>query len=79
MADIHDFIKVLNDIVDERFPNTGRYIIYGGDFTKDAVIELREDDKAFRYSPYELFHKSKNWENTIEQVVTHWEKTLHDS
>ena len=77
MADIHDFIKVLNDIVDESFPNTRRYIISGGDFIKDVVIELREENKKLRYSPYELFNKSKNYEDTIEQLVTQWEATLH--
>ena len=77
MADIHDFIKALNDIVDESFPNTRRYIISGGDFIKDVVIELREENKKLRYSPYELFNKSKNYEDTIEQLVTQWEATLH--
>ena len=77
MADMHDFIKCLNDIVDERFPNTKRYIIYSGDFIKDVVVELREGNKKLRYSPYELFHKSNDYEYTIEQLVKQWEAILH--
>lgn len=77
MTDIHDFIKCLNDIVDERFPYTTRYIIYGGDFIKDVVVELREENKKFRYSPYELFNKSNNYEDTIEQLVKQWGSMLH--
>lgn len=61
MAHIHDFIECLNDIVDERFPNTTRYIIRGGDFIEDVVMELREENRRFRYSPYELFNKSNNY------------------
>ena len=51
MTDIHDFIECLHDIVDEYFPNTTRYIIYGGDLIKDVVMELREENKKLRYSP----------------------------
>lgn len=77
MTDIHDFIKCLNDIVNERFPNTIRYIIHGGDSIKDVVVELREENKKLRYSPYELFNKSNNYEYTIEQLVKQWEAILH--
>lgn len=77
MTDIHDFIKCLNDIIDEHFPNTTRCIIYGGDFIKDVVVELREENKKLRYSPYELFNKSNNYEYTIEQFVKQWETILH--
>ena len=77
MIDIHDFIECLNDIVDERFPNTTRYIIRGGDFIEDVVMELREENRRFRYSPYELFNKSNNYEDTIEQLVGQWETMLH--
>ncbi len=77
MADIHEFIKIFNDMVDERFPDTRRYIVCGGDYVQDVVMELREAGKTLRYSPYELFHQSKNWEDTIEQVITHWEAMLH--
>lgn len=77
MTDIHDFIKCLNDIVDERFPNTTRYIIYGDDFIEDVVVELKEENRKLRYSPYELFNKSNNYEYTIEQLVKQWETILH--
>ena len=76
MSNIHDFINVLNAIIDERFPNTNRYIVGGGDFIKDTVMELREEDKKLRYSPYELFSKSEDYEDTIEKLVEQWESML---
>ena len=76
MSNIHDFIDVLNAIIDERFPNTIRYIVCGGDFIKDAVLELREEDKKLRYSPYELFNKSEDFEDTIEKLVEQWASML---
>lgn len=77
MSGIHDFIKVLNELVDEQFPNTTRYIISGGDFISDFVLELREQDKKLRYSPYELFNKSNDYEDTIEEFIRQWEEILH--
>ena len=77
VTDIHIFIKVLNDIMDERFPDTTRYIIYAGDSIKDVIMELREENIKLRYSPYELFNKSVNYEDTIEQLVKKWESMLY--
>ncbi len=76
MSNVHEFIDILNAVIDERFPGTGRYIVYGGDFIKDFVMELREDDKKLRYSPYELFHKSEDYEDTIERFAEQWEAIL---
>lgn len=76
MTNIHDFIHVLNEIIYERFPNTKIYIVAGGDYIKDEFLELREDDKKLRYSPYELFNKSEDYEDTIEKLVEQWEKML---
>ena len=76
MTDVHDFIKCLNAIVDEYFPNTERYLINGSDFVKDFVMELREENKKLRYSPYELFTKSNDYEDTIEQFVMQWKEML---
>lgn len=73
MTDIQSFISFLNDTVNERFPSTKIYIAKGGDFIKDVVMELREEDKSLKYSPYELFHKSENYEDTIEQFLKQWE------
>lgn len=75
-TDAHDFNSVLNSIIDEKFPNTERYAISGGDYFKDWVIELREADKALRYSPYELFGKSQNYEETINKFIEQWETIL---
>jgi len=76
MSNIHDFINVLNAVIDESFPNTNRYIVSGGDFVKNIVIELREEDKKLRYSPYELFSKSENYEDTIGKLVEQWKAIL---
>lgn len=76
MSNIHEFINVLHTVIDERFPNTNRYIVDGGDFIKDVVMELREEDKKLRYSPYELFSKSEDYEDTIEKLVEQWETML---
>jgi len=72
----HDFNSVLNNIIDERFPNTERYIVSGSDYFKDVIIELRESGKELRYSPYELFEKSQNYEDTIEEFIVHWQTML---
>lgn len=77
MSNMHDYINVLNAVIDEMFPNTKRYIVDGGDFIKDVVIELREEDKKLRYSPYELFSKSEDYEDTIEKLVKQWEAMLN--
>ena len=60
MSNIHDFINVLNAIIDERFPNTNRYIVGGGDFIKDAVMELREEDKKLSAN-YKYPHSYGGW------------------
>ena len=39
MGDIYDFMKVLNDIVDERFPNTTRYMIFAKLENYEETIE----------------------------------------
>ncbi len=76
MSNVHEFINVLNTVIDDRFPNTNRYIVCGGDFIKDFIMELREEDKILRYSPYELFHRSEDYEDTIERFAEQWEAIL---
>ncbi len=78
MTDIGDFIKVLNECIDENFPGTERYMIAGGDFIKDVVLELRKDKKRLRYSPYELFYSSDDHEDTIVRFMETWETVLKD-
>ena len=53
------------------------YIVNGGDYIKDVIIELSEDDKKLRYSPYELFAKSEDYEDSIEKLVEQWEAMLN--
>lgn len=76
MTSTHDFISVLHDIIEETFPNTERFIISGGDYISDFVMELREGDKKLRYSPYELYCKSTAYEDTIEEFVSQWKEIL---
>ncbi len=76
MSNIHTFIDVLNNIIDERFPDTKRYIVKGSDFIEGVVMELRQGDQKLKYSPYELFAKSDDYENTIEKFVEKWERML---
>ena len=78
MTSVHDFITVLHNMIDEHFPNTERFIISGGDYIKDMVLELREGDKTLRYSPYELFHTSDDYENTIDAFLDLW-KSICDN
>lgn len=77
MTKIHSFTKVLNEILDEQFPHTVRTVVVGGDFVEDIVIELRENDKRLRYSPYELFIKSDKYEDNIEDLVNRWMSILY--
>lgn len=76
MSDIHNFIDTLNEIIDERFPDTDRYIVKGGDLIETVVMELRQGNKKLTYSPYEMFTKSKAYEDTIEDFVKIWEGML---
>ena len=76
MINIREFIDELNEVLDEQFPNTTRYIVKSGDHLKDVVIELREKERSLRYSPYEFFNKSNKYEDTIEQLVNQWKRIL---
>lgn len=68
----NDFIEVLASVIDEKFPNTQQYIVKAGDDVKDLVMELREKDAKFRYSPYDLFISSDSYEDTIERFLEQW-------
>ena len=76
MSDIYNFIDTLNEIIDERFPDTNRYIVKGGDFIETVIMELRQGEKNLSYSPYEMFIKSKTYEDIIEDFVKIWEGML---
>ena len=73
---IHDFIALLNEDLDSTFPSTERVVIKGGDYVKDFIIELRENDRKYQYSPYDLYHQSENYEDTIEDLLTVWKRIL---
>ena len=72
MTNVHDFRHVLQEIIEEKFPNTTAYIVNG----VDLIIELRQEDKKIRYSPYELFIKSEYYEDTIEEFLEQWKTML---
>lgn len=67
---------VLYKVIDETFPNTNKYIVDGSNFIKDAVMELRQEDKKLRYLPYELFCKSEDYEDTMTKLIQQWEVML---
>ena len=73
---IHDFIALLNEALDSAFPDTERFIIKGGDYVKDLIIELRENDCKYQYSPNDLYHQSENYEDTIEDLLDVWKRIL---
>lgn len=73
---IHDFIALLNEALDSTFPSTERFIIKGGDYVKDLIIELRENDCKYQYSPNDLYHQSENYEDTIENFLAVWKSIL---
>ena len=73
---IHDFIALLNEALDSNFPSTERIVIKGGDYVKDFIIELRENDRKYQYSPYDLYHQSENYEDTIEDLLAVWKRIL---
>ena len=75
-TNIHDFCNILDQIVDEHFPRTEKYVIKSGDIAKDLVLELRESGKALRYSPYRLFKKSSDYEDTIDLFIKQWAAIL---
>lgn len=76
MTDIHDFIECFNEIADEIFPNTTRRIVFGSDLIKNVVMELNEEDRGMRYSPYELYNRSNSYKDTKEEFVKQWKTVL---
>ena len=76
-TNVHNYIELLNDELDNRFPNTIRVIISGGDFIKNVVMELRENNSKMQYSPYELFINSDgNYEDSIFALCNAWAEII---
>ena len=73
---IHEFEHVLIELITERFTDTVVRILHGGDYVKDFVFELSKDGKRLEFSPYELYIKSKDYEETIESFLAEWEEVL---
>ena len=51
--------------------------INGGDYWKDIVMELRRGAGKLRYSPYQLFKQSDDYENIIQEFILRWEKEIN--
>lgn len=79
MASVHDFINMQNNRMDALFPNTIRRIVAGGDDISELVMELREENKTLRYSPYQLFMQSEEYEETIQGFIEQWQEELRKS
>lgn len=73
---VHAFREVLFELISERFPGTEIYEVKGSDYIKDQVLELRQDGKSLRYSPYEMHASSEDYENTIFELLENWDKLL---
>ena len=73
---VNQFERVLLEFIEERFPDTIVRILHGGDYAKDFVFELSKDGKRLEFSPYELYIKSKDYEETIESFLEEWEEVL---
>lgn len=72
--DIHDFIAMLHEEIDCRSPNTERFIIKGGDYVWDLVLELREGNHRMQYCPYELFLQADgSYEDIILVLCKKWQ------
>lgn len=76
-TDVHHFIDVLNELMDERFPETERYLVSGGDYIKDEVFEIRQSGHSLQYSPMEMFSSGK-WEEAINELFERWEMMLNE-
>lgn len=76
-TNIMDFIKVLNDEIDSRFPCSQRVIVAGGDYISDCVMELRQGSNRLQYKPYEMFvNANGNYEDCICEFCDKWKRKL---
>lgn len=76
-TDVHHFKMVLNNLMDEKFPKTERYLVSGGDYIKDEVFEMRQSGHSLQYCPMEMF-SSGEWEDSINELFKRWEKMLNE-
>lgn len=75
---VHAFREVLFELISERFPSTEIYEVKGSDYIKDQVLELRQDGKSLRYSPYEMYISSEDYENAILELLEKWDNLLEN-
>lgn len=73
--DIIEYISLLNDEIERRFPHTIQVIISNEDCIKDVVIELRENDYKMKYKPYEMLNSPcVKYDDKILELCADWEK-----
>lgn len=76
-TNIQDFLELLNDEIDNKFPNTIKIIIQGGDYISDFIMELRENNYRMQYCPYEMFVNCEcKYEDSILALCNAWEKLI---
>ena len=70
-----EFHHFFLDIVKEEFPDIELFVIKGGDYAQDFVMELRQNKTKIRYTPYELYQEGclhNNFEEIIERFIEHY-------
>ncbi len=72
-----EFNTFLGEILKETFPNTELFIVAGGDYLKDVIMELRQDNAKYRYSPWKLYKQNSNYEDTVEELVETWRRIIN--
>ena len=68
----HEFHHVFVEMIKENFPNTELFIIHGGDYVQDTIMEFREDEKRLSFKPYELYQEAcsnQNFEAVIDCFI----------
>ena len=63
-----DFNDFLRDTFKNELPNSELVIIKSGDFIKDTIMEIRQQNIKLQYKPYELYEQSK-LDNNFEEIV----------
>lgn len=69
-----EFYNFLLEVIKEEFPETELFIIKGGDYVQDVVMEFRQNDHRVRYTPYELYQEGY-LHNNFEEIVEHFIET----